>query len=241
MKMSKVLPLLLAVIAGTSAGATDLDYSMKLRGIAGTASKDGVRNGLGLGFNVGMLLSKDSRIDVELGYRYLTGDGRNVAFAANPLGSTLANQDLPLSAQPGASTNFQKTNVQGFTLRGTYGQHFLLENLSWRAGLSVNFLKSRMDSISDFRAASPAQQAAGSWAINPEERGTTVSPVLGLGYTFSESGAVELNLVLDTYKQVTVNPAFNPAATPLNTRVTPSIGSKNVSTLKIEVGYTFRF
>jgi len=241
MKMSKVLPLLLAVIAGSSAGAGDLDYSMKLRGIAGTTSKDGVRNGLGLGFNVGIPFSKDSKIDVELGYRYLTGDGRNVDFPANTLGSTLANQDLPLSAQPGASTNFQKTNVQGFTLRGTYSQPFFMDNLSWRAGLSVNFLKSRMDAIGDFRASSPAQQAAGSWAINPEERGTTVSPVLGLGYSFSESGAVELNLVLDTYKQVTVNPAFNAAATPLNTRVTPSIGSKNISTLKIEVGYTFRF
>jgi len=241
MKMSKALPLLLAVIASASAGAADLDYSLKLRGIAGTATKEGVRNGLGLGFSVGAPLGKDSKIDVELGYRYLTGDGQNVDFPANALGSTLANQDLPISAQPGASTNFQKTNVQGFTLRGIYSHAFLMDNLSWRAGLSVNFLKSRMDAIGDFRAATPAQQAAGSWAINPEQRGTTVSPVLGLGYDFNESGAVELNLVLDSYKQVTVDPSFNAAATPLNTRVTPSIGSKNINTLKIEVGYTFRF
>jgi hypothetical protein len=241
MKKLKVLPLALAAFACASAGATDLDYSMKLRGIAGSATKDGVRNGLGFGFNVGIGLTKDSKVDVELGYRYLTGDGRNVDFPSNALGSTLADQNQPISAQPGASTNFQKTNVQGFTLRGIYNHAFLMPNLSWRAGLSVNFMKSRMDAIGDFRAAAPSQTAAGSWAFNPQQTGTTASPIVGLGYDFSESGAIELNLIMDSYKQVTVDPAFNPAAVPANTRVTPSIGSKNINTLKLEFGYTFRF
>ena len=240
MKVSKVLPLALAAFACAGAGATDLDYSLKLRGIAGTATKEGVRNGLGVGFNVGIGIAKGSKVDVEFGYRYLTGDGRNVGFPTNTLGSTPADQTQPLSAQPGASTNFQKTNVQGFVLRGVYSQEFM-PKLSWRAGLSANFLKSRMDAIGDFRAAVPAQQAAGSWAFNPQKNGVTFSPIVGLGYDLSESGAFEFNLIMDSYKQVTVDPAFNAAALPANTRVTPSVGSKNINTLKIEVGYTFRF
>lgn len=241
MKVSKVLPLALAAFACAGAGATDLDYSMKIRGISGTATKDGVRNGLGLGINVGIGITKDSKVEVELGYRYLTGDGRNVAFPTNVLGSTLANQDLAIAAQPGASTNFQKTNVQGFTLRGIYSQALGMPNLSWRAGLSANFLKSRMDAVGDFRAATPLQTAAGSWAFNPQKTGVTFSPIVGLGYNLNEAGALELNLVMDSYKQVTVDPAFNAAAIPANTRVTPSVGSKNINTLKFELGYTFRF
>jgi hypothetical protein len=224
MKMSKALPLLLAVVAGVSAGAADLDYSMKLRGIVGTESKEGVRNGIGLGLNVGIPLAKGSKVDVEVGYRYLTGDGRDVAFPANALGSTLNN-----------STNFQKTNVQGFVLRGAYSQSFMMDNLSWHAGLSVNFLKSRMDAISDFRSTATPATSSGAWAINPEKNATTVSPFVGLAYDFSQSGGMEVNLIMDSYKQVTVDPNFT------TTPITPSFGSKNINTLKVEVGYTFRF
>lgn len=241
MKILRATPLALATLVCASAGAADLDYALKLRGVAGTATKDGVRNGLGFGFNLGIGLTKDSKIEAELGYRYLTGDGLNVAIPTNSLGSTLANPELPPASQPGASTNFQKTNVQGFSLRGLYRQNLPVQGLSWHAGLAVNLMKSRMDAVADFRAASPAQSAAGSWAMNPEKKGTTVAPLVGIGYNFNEAGAIEFNLILDSYKQVTVNPVFNAAATPANTRVTPSIGSKNVNTPKFELGYTFRF
>ncbi len=222
MKMSKALPLLLAVLAGVSARAANPDFSMKLRGIAGLESKEGVRNGIGLGFNVGIPLSNSSKVDVELGYRYLTGDGQNVAIPSNTIGATLSN-----------ATNFQKTNVQGFSLRGSYSQTFGVDNLSWHAGLAVNFLKSRMDAIGDFTKVPGG--IAGSWSYNPEKTATTVSPFVGIGYAFNEAGGLEANLIMDSYKQVTLTPAF------AGTTVTPMIGSKNINTLKIEIGYTFRF
>lgn len=222
MKMSKALPLLLAGLACASAGAADLDYSMKLRGIAGLQTKDGVRNGISLGFNAGVPLAKTSRLDFEVGYRYLTGDPQSPDIPANASGSNLTN-----------STNFQKTNVQGFSLRGSYGQSFLTDKLAWHAGLAVNFMKSRMDAIGDIRSSTNAK--LGTWTINPEKTGTTASPFVGLTYDFNQSGGLELNLIMDSYKQVTLTPNF--ATTP----VSPSLGSKNVNTLKIEVGYTFRF
>ena len=224
MKMLKTLPLLLAIIASASAGVPDLDYSMKVRGIAGLSSEDGVRNGIGLGFDVGMPLGKDAKVDVELGYRYLTGSNQLVPFAANALNATLD-----------YSTNFQKNTVEGFVLRGAYSHSFGMPDLSWHAGLSVNFLKSRMDAIGDIRNPATPKVSQGSWAISPEKNGVSASPFAGLGYDLGQSGAVELNLIMDSYKQVTLDPNFT------TTPVTPSLGSRTVNTLKIEVGYTFRF
>lgn len=224
MKMSKALPLVLAAIACAGAGAADLDFSMKLRGIAGTATKDGVRNGLGFGFNLGIPLAKDSKVNLEVGYRYLTGDGRNV-LVPNAFGYVVAQDGT------GNSANFQKTNVSGYTVRGTYAAP-IADKFGWQAGVQLNFLKSRMDAVSDFRGGT---SGVGSWANSPEKTGSTFSPLAGVTYNFNEAGGLELNLIMDSYKQVTSDPVFT------GTNVTQALGSKNVNTLKLEFGYTFRF
>ena len=90
-----------------------------------------------------------------------------------------------------------------------------------------------MDAIGDIR--NTANASKGTWTISPEKTGVSASPFVGLGYDLGQSGGVEVNLILDSYKQVTLDPNFS------TTPVTPSLGSRTVNTLKIEVGYTFRF
>ena len=229
MKVQRILPLLVVGLIATGLQAEDLDIGLKLRGDMGTKSEAGVKHGLavGVGAAIPMSFLKGSKINAEVGYRYFTGDGFRRPVGDNTLGCTDAN-----------SVNFQKLSVQGFYSRFTFGMP-IMENLSWHAGVEVDFLKSRMDAIGDYRTAAPSTQAA-SWTFNPEQKGTTASPVAGVLYQFNTAGALELNLFLATYKQVTVTPTQDPAGVGAK-RILPVVGSKNVSTLKIELGYSFRF
>ncbi len=229
MKVQRILPLLVVGLIGTGLQAEDLDIGLKLRAIAGTKVEAGVKDGLsvGIGVAIPMPFLKGSKLNTELGYRYYAGDGGRQPVPANTLGATDAN-----------SVNFQKLLVQGFYGRFTFGMP-IMENLSVHAGVEIDVLKSRMDAIGDFRTSAPSTQA-GSWTFNPEQKGTTASPLAGIAYQFNTAGALELNLLMATYKQVTVTPTEDPAGVGTK-RILPVIGSKNVSTLKIELGYSFRF
>ena len=222
MKVQRILPLLVVGLIGTGLQAEDLDIGLKLRGTMGMKSEAGVKHGLavGLGAAIPMPVVKGAKLNVELGYRYYTGDGNRQHVAANAL------------TDPQYDVNFQKLNVEGWYGRCTFGMP-ITESLGWHAGVEIDALKSRMDAIGDFYDVDGNQ--VGSWAFNPEKKGITASPLAGITYQFNTAGALELNLMLATYKQVTVTPVFGA------TSVTPLVGSKNVSTLKIELGYSFRF
>ncbi len=229
MAIPKALALVLAGFTCLGARAESPDFSMKFRGYMGTEIKDGVRNGLGVGFNVGLPVFSTGKVDVELGYQYFTGKATRQAIPANTFGSTTDN-----------SVNYQKLNVGGFALRGMYSQPFLLEGLRWQAGVSVQRLKSTMDAVGDMRNATNAR--VGGWTTSPEKSAVTVSPIAGVSYAFNEAGALELNLIMASYKQVTLTPAFAATAqNPLDTTANPVLGSKNVNALKVELGYVFRF
>ncbi len=228
MAIPKALALVLAGFTCLGARAETPDFSMKFRGYMGTQLKDGVRNGLGIGFNVGLPVFSTGKVDVELGYQYFTGKPTLQAIPDNAYGSTTDN-----------STNYQKLNVGGFALRGMYSQPFLLEGLRWQAGLSVQRLTSRMDAVGDMRSGSTR---IGGWTTSPEKAAVTVSPIAGLSYSFNEAGALELNLIMASYKQVTLTPTFaDTPQTPVDYTATYVLGSKNVNTLKVELGYVFRF
>jgi len=229
MKVYKFVPIMLAGILGVQARAEDLSFGIKFRGIKGTSAKDGVNNGLGFGLNVDIPfpLVKDSSLSAELGYRYLTGDGYRVPVSDPAHVYNNVN-----------SLNWQKTNVQGFSARVAFSMPIpAIEDLRWQAGLNLADLKSRMDAVGDFRTGDGTDEAAqtGSWAMSPEKAGICISPFAGVVYNFNTAGGLELNLILESYKQVTLTPAMSATA------VTPVLGSKSVSTLKIEVGYIFRF
>lgn len=243
MAIPKALALVLAGFTCLGARAETPDFSMKFRGYMGTQLKDGVRNGLGIGFNVGLPVFSTGKVDVELGYQYFTGKP-----AIQPIPDNVFGSIVDPSGSNWASVNYQKSNVSGFALRGMYSQPFLLEGLRWQAGLSVQRLKSTMDAVGDMRTDRLNAQGrhvsvrVGGWTTSPEKSAVTVSPVAGLSYSFNEAGALELNLIMASYKQVTLTPVFATAdQAPLDTSATYTLGSKNVNTLKVELGYVFRF
>jgi len=236
----KALALVLAGFTCLGARAESLDYAMKFRGYMGTKSEAGVQNGLGVGFNVGIPMFATGKVDVELGYQYFTGKARSEAIPANIYGCHV-DPNGATDGSDGTSTNYQKLNVGGFALRGLYSQPFLMEGLRWQAGLSVQRMKSRMDAVGDMRLDGSGGRLGG-WTYSPEKTAVTVSPIAGLAYSFNEAGALELNLIYASYKQVTLTPSF--AATvqsPADTTVKPVLGDKTVNTLKVEFGYVFRF
>lgn len=242
MKVQRILPLLVVGLIGTGLQAEDLDIGLKLRAIAGTKVEAGVKDGLsvGIGVAIPMPFLKGSKLNTELGYRYYAGDGGRQPIPANTLGCVPDNVPNPNPALViTGSTNFQKLTVQGFYGRFTFGMP-IMENLSWHAGVEIDVLKSRMDAIGDFRTNPAPSSQAGAWSFNPEQKGTTASPLAGIAYQFNTAGALELNLFMATYKQVTLTPTQDPAGAGTK-RILPVIGSKNVSTLKIELGYSFRF
>lgn len=237
MAIPKALALVLAGFTCLGAQAESPDFAMKFRGYMGTKAEAGVQNGLGIGLDAGFPVFATGKVDVELGYQYFTGKARSEAIPANAYGSVLD----PSDSSYGTSANYQKLNVGGFAVRGMYSQPFLMEGLRWQAGLSVQRLKSRMDAVGDIREGTGGSRIGG-WALSPEKTAITVSPIAGVSYAFNEAGALELNLIYASYKQVTLTPAFAAAPqTPADTTVTPVLGSKNVNTLKVEFGYVFRF
>lgn len=248
MAIPKALALVLAGFTCLGARAESPDFSMKFRGYMGTKAEAGVQNGLGIGFNVGLPVFTTSKVDVELGYQYYTGKPKTLGIPANAFGSVVDQSgDTTAPTYLYASTNYQKLNVGGFHLRGMFSQPFLVEGLRWQAGLSVQRLKSTMDAVGDMRtegvvSGRPASVRVGGWATSPEKTAVTVSPIAGISYAFNEAGGLELNFILATYKQVTLTPTFAATPqTPLDTSATFALGSKNVSTLKVELGYVFRF
>ena len=223
--MSRLFSVLLLSAVGMGLAAEDLSVGMKFRGVAGVKSESGVTNGLGLGVNLDLPLEtiKGSRLSFELGYTYYTGDGARVPVANAPYSES-------------NSVNYQKTNVQGFSARAAFGKTLpWVSDMGWQAGVAFAHLTSRMDAVGDYRTGSSVKTQTGSWAMSPEAAAYTVSPFVGLTYSFNTAGALELNLILASYKQVTLTPATSA------TVVTPVIGEKNVNTLKFEFGYLFRF
>lgn len=229
MKLSKVIPLLIAGVFCSSGSAADLnlDFGLKFRASAGLKDEYGVKHGLGANAFVAIPMgwAKGATITAEFGYQYFTGDPTRV-----PVADTIGT----IGVDPAESVNFQKTNVEGFNLRAIYGQDFLKEGLSWQAGVIVNRLKSRMDAVGTFTNTANTAYV-GYWTERPEKAAVTPGALVGVKYQFNEAGAIELNLVYTTYKQVTVTPVE------VAGEVKPLFGSKNIGTMKIEFGYVFRF
>lgn len=229
MKLSKVIPLLIAgvICSGASAADLNLDFGLKFRASAGLKDEYGVKHGLGANAFVSMPMSwaKGAAITAEFGYQYYTGDAVRV-----PVAGTIGT----VAIDPAESVDFQKTNVEGFNLRAIYSQDFLKEGLSWQAGVIVNRLKSRMDAVGTF-VNDLGTAYVGNWTERPEEVAVTPGALAGIKYQFNEAGAIELNVVYATYKQVTVTPVDVAGV------VKPQFGSKNIGTMKIEFGYIFRF
>ncbi|BDU71821.1 TonB-dependent receptor [Mesoterricola silvestris] len=174
--------------AAAPAEASPVEVQFKLRSALGIAhSQDHLtRKTLGCGLEVGFNTSA-GRFSAELGYQYKPGDQYRedvstfpVAPGANP-------------ADPKASVDSRKTQLDGLTLRLAYGRE-LRGAWAWQAGVQIGGSRFRQEYLADV--------ADANWSTWEDTyHGTlthstvSVSPYLGLVFRVNEGSSVELNLL----------------------------------------------
>ncbi|GEM_PF-3764266 len=217
--MRKSLLLTSALVATGMLSAADQDsaLSFKLRAQAGLETVDGVRNGFGAGLNYAFKIGGGS-INTELGYQYFSGKQFRQPIPTNTLGLTEEN-----------SVDSRKDSLAGLSFRLSYSMP-INKAWSWQAGAAISNLKNHHESIALF-----ATTPVSNWDTTTDKSNMTFSPFAGVRYDMNEIGAIEINVIVASYKTTTITPVLG------TTTVTPAIGEKSVSKPKIEFGYVFKF
>ena len=233
--MKKVVLALSALLVAGHLCAEDkgLNYGLKMRVQTGFQTVDGVRNGFGFGGYVALPVGP-GEITAELGYQYYAGRQYRESIGANPFGLHGDDTDDTPAGTANAFDS-RKNSIDGLSARVSYGQLFS-ENWGWHLGAAVAKLKSHHESLAGFGQNS----SYGGWDCAVEKSAISVSPFVGVTFKTEDKGFLELNVLLASYKQATVEPSYNAGATGFN-RVTRVVGDKNVNKPKFEICYGFRF
>ena len=216
-----------ALAAGTLSAADEAaqpvqavpSWSAKIAIQSAFASVDGVENGYGASICYATPLG-DGLIKGELGYTFYPGKDYLADIGANPLGLSSSN-----------ALDDRKHNLKGFSLRLGYQQLFV-EDWSWQAGLSLTNLK---DDCSADMSFAPGGNTVSSWNSSTSHTSTAVAPYAGIRYDVTDVGAVEFNVVMVKYDEVTVTPNFSMNG------VTYTVGTHTVNRPKLELAYIFKF
>ncbi len=218
-----------ALVAGSGVVAQAQDtgtpeFFFKLRGQAGVASTQGLRNGMGMGAGANLKFGA-GKLGLELSYLNNPGKIFRADIPANTIGDNQSN-----------SVFTQKHQANMLGVRGSYSMP-LEGGWSWQAGLGLYRAKASMESIGDFQAGTTVD---GTWTSVTEKSSICFQPFGGVSYKFPEAGSLEFNLVFSSYKTPDVTASFTPAGTSYN-RVKPVFGDKTVSNLRLEINYVFHF
>lgn len=228
MKKSILLTSAMLVTGVLFAAEPEAGLSFKVRTQYGFEVVDGVRNGLGAGFGYGFKVGPGI-LNAEVGYQYFSGKQYRQPVPANSLGYITDDPD-PSKIN---SVDSRKNSLEGFSIRGSYNMK-LTGSMSWQVGAALGALKSHHESMAEYTN-SPTGTADGFWQLSLEKTKWGISPYAGVRWDFDEIGAIEVNLILASYKQVTVEPVLT------QTTATYAIGDKTVTRPKLEFGYVFKF
>ena len=226
--MNKTSLWLSAMLLGGVLHAEDTTgFSFKIRAQGGTETNYGVRNGFGAGLNYGFKAGPGI-LNAEFSYQYYSGKQyRQPIDPSNPFHLTDA-----------TAVDSHKSPVNGLGIRASYEMP-ISGSWKWHLGAAFMQMKSKDEAVGTF-GTNTTTLNYGSWAFTPEKSALAVSPFAGVIYNLGDMGAIVINLIGTSYKQVTVTPIYNASAAG-NQRVTPAVGDKSVNNIKLEVGYAFKF
>jgi len=231
----KRLCLATIVSFGASLAAQDTagpDYFFKMRGQAGLNGDSGYRNAFGVSAGTSVNYA-GGKVGVEAIYTYNPG---SIFRADFPAEMNFPGDNVPPPTQLN-SVLTQKHQADFLGLRVFYGQA-INDTWGWQAGLGFYHVKARMESIGDFEFT--GQGVDGAWTTVSDRSGKIIEPFVGLTYRLSESGSLEFNATMTTFKTPDVTPVYTQGA-PDYERVTPVYGDKTVSNIRLEISYVFHF
>lgn len=205
------------VLAGALLPLAAQEYDLKVRtGLtAGTLAERLHDNKmLGLALSGTYPLGNGAALVAELGYDYLPGRGKDALPASGSAVYFRQADGTVVSTAPGGQPLFLqigKTNgslqqtlrkMEGFSLRASYQARLpWMEKMTWHAGLSLDRMKSRNQSMGNivpvYKDASGAVKNLGvnayeGWALLEERSTVQIGVHAGLGYQLHENHRLEV-------------------------------------------------
>lgn len=221
--------------AAAPAEADPVDVQFKLRTSLGFAKPTDhlTRKTLGCGLELGFNTSV-GRFSAELGYQYKPGDQYREDVATFPVAKG-ANP-----ADPKASVDSRKNQVEGIALRLAYG-NALSRFVGWQAGVQVGGSKFRQEYLADLGDAN-----WNTWEDTYHGTLThttvAVSPYVGLVFKVNEGSSVEINILGLRYTTANyVHVAGTVAGWGENHTASDSVALKNRMVPHAEIAYAIRF
>lgn len=188
----------LALLVGTASAAQDpWSLSFKMGGGPTLGDITTVTGNAGFNFGgdfeVAYQLTKRSQFAFGLGYRFFPGDFQNLSFipstipASNPVATTYY------------ETRVRKAEAMGFQLNALYRADLPWEGVYWQGGLRLGINKLKQ---TDTGTRLTTTGAGGSGSITAvaaiadiqEKTTTSLGPLLGIGYRFTDTYSLEVNV-----------------------------------------------
>lgn len=223
------------VIAPGAFAADPVDVQFKVRTALGFARPTDhlTRKSLGCGLELGFNTAA-GRFSAELGYQYKPGDQYLEDVSAFPVAPG-ANP-----ADPKASVDSRKNQLDGLTLRLAYG-NALSRSVGWQAGIQIGGSRFRQEYLADL-----GDTGWNTWEDTYHGTLTrttiAVSPYVGLVFKVNEGSSVEINLLGLRYR--TANYVHVAGTVPdwgEGHTASDSVALKNRMVPHAEIAYAIRF
>lgn len=187
----------LAMLTGLASAAQD-PWSLGFKAAGGPTLGDintlsgNAGYNFGGDFELGYQLGKTSQLAFGLGYRFFPGDFQNLSFipstipASNPVAVTYY------------ETRVRKAEAMGFQLSALYRADLPWENAYWQGGLRLGVNKFKQTDTGTRLTTTGAGGSASITAVDAiadikEKTTTSLGPLVGVGYRFSETYSLEVN------------------------------------------------
>lgn len=197
------------------------------------------RSNYGFGLNLNVPLSKGILFG-ELGYHWKGGRTYRANFEAPAPGQNPVNTDRSADVRHG--------RLSGVAARLGWAQPFA-PDFSWQAGLMLGGTQYRDEVIGsaisyDYGHATPgAGDYLDTYTASPTKGSIVPSPFVGIQWHLDESGSLELNLVLLSYRSVHYVhiPGGNGPTPAHNDFPLDHVTTSRKSSMHLEIGYAFHF
>ncbi len=233
----------LALMGGAllHAGEEGFGVDLNLRTSYNFTTNDNLNNaGLGFGLNFRNTFNWGT-LNAEVGYYYNPGRGYRAALLPSYPGQP--------AADPANSADSRQNHLDQINLRLSY-ENEINSDWTWRAGLIAGNAKFRHQYIADL-ADGPDTTATVEETYNgtPTKSQMSVSPFVGLGYRINKDSAFEFNLVSQAYTAIDFkHTPFSPIVSGDPSKpgshlvyAGDHLAETKRNTLRLELGYTFRF
>lgn len=215
MKNALFLTSALLVTGVLTAADQDSAFQLKARFQAGFETVDQIRNGFGAGVNYQMHMGPGA-LNFELGFQNFTG--------------RQFRKPVPAGFTEDNSVDSRKDSLLGLASRFSYS-HKLNDTLSLQGGVGLWWLKNHHEAVASFNNGT----VKGAWTTTMDKTSMTPAPFAGVTVNFDEIGALEFNVILASYKTITIDPMVS------GTTMVPVYGTKTTTKPKLEVAYVFKF